>query len=380
MILVALDLFGLDVAVAQSIRQAVVEATAIPEELVFIACTNTHSGPAAASLVCWRDVPAPDAAYIERVRRSAVGAASEAAATTEPVGIAWRRLTHGVDGLDEREIGLLAVRRTEGPFAAFVVIDSLSPVCLGPASASCSADFPGKVRVRLHERLGEKCVVLHFGAPHAESVCSDSVLPGGVGAVEHIGVALADAIADEAEGLGFDAFAQDVQVGGKRVSVDLPRRVLPELWAAEMCVSVKRAEYERAAGEGGSDADALRIALREVLEAEGMFNLARAQENGSLDVILRCSQPVDVQAVRIGDGCLAGLPGLLAFAYGRQLRERAPVSTFPVGLVNGMVQGCIVTPEDEEAGRFGVACGPFSAEAGSLMVLQSLQLLDALAH
>ena len=54
-LLVTLDLFGLDTTTAKQLRQQIAKSTAVPEERVFISCTHTHSGPLTHELLCWSD-------------------------------------------------------------------------------------------------------------------------------------------------------------------------------------------------------------------------------------------------------------------------------------------------------------------------------------
>ena len=139
-----------------------------------------------------------------------------------------------------------------------------------------------------------------------------------------------------------------------------------------------RAEYERLKSGHGEPAK-VRTAECGVFGAEGTLTLARLEACGEIDRTLRAYQPIEVHAVRIGDGSLAGLPGELFTEYALEIKRRSPGRVFPVSLVNGHLQGYVVTADAARAGGYealsSIVDGP---QAGQRLVDAALELLSAL--
>ena len=64
---------------------------------------------------------------------------------------------------------------------------------------------------------------------------------------------------------------------------------------------------------------------------------------GLLEGVLAKYTPVEVQAIRVAETYLVGFPGELFVEYGLALKKRAGKPCFPVSLVNGELQGYVVT-------------------------------------
>jgi hypothetical protein len=118
----------------------------------------------------------------------------------------------------------------------------------------------------------------------------------------------------------------------------------------------------------------VRTAECAVFGAEGALNLARAATDGSLDRMLDAYRPFEVQGVRIGDGRFVGLPGELFCELGLAIKRRSPPRTYPVSLVNGELQGYIVTPEAMAAGGYEADGCVFGPEAGDELVAAAARI------
>ena len=74
-------------------------------------------------------------------------------------------------------------------------------------------------------------------------------------------------------------------------------------------------------------------------------------------------RPIEVQTVRIGDGYLAGFPGELFAEYALEIKRRFAERVFVVSLVNGDLQGYIVTPQAAALGCYESLTALFQPEA-----------------
>ena len=93
---------------------------------------------------------------------------------------------------------------------------------------------------------------------------------------------------------------------------------------------------------------------------------------------MRDYTPVDVQALRIGETAVIGFPGELFTEYGLALKRRAGVQTYAISLVNGELQGYIVTPEAERAGGYEATNAVFAPAAGGRLLQEACAMAEAL--
>ena len=385
-VLMALDLLFLDPPTSRSIRRAVAAETLVPEACVFISCTHTHSGPVSCELLGWGEDPAvvdPDPVYLGFVREQVVDAAREAAGGTRAAELAWttadasgvggNRLATG--GVTDSEVGLLAVRERGGgnPVAAALVY-GMHPTVLHEDSTLVSSDFPHYARLHLKERFGESLTVVYHTAPCGNQSPRRFVSGQTFEEAERLGRKLGKAAVGAFEGLADDDFTRHGTLFGELREVDLPRRGLPSLTEAERRLDKCRVRYERLKTEGAERAT-VRTAQCAVFGAESTVVLARANERGEIGRTLDAYRPIEVQLLRVGDGCLAGLPGELFAEYALDIKRRAPGKTFVVSLVGGELQGYIVTPAGYAQGGYEAANSLFSPAAGSVMVEAVLSML-----
>jgi hypothetical protein len=74
-----------------------------------------------------------------------------------------------------------------------------------------------------------------------------------------------------------------------------------------------------------------------------------------------------------------GMPGECFTEYSLAIKKAAKLRTFVVSLVNGELQGYIVTPEAFAAGGYEATNAVFAAESGEIMVDEVLALVGKLA-
>jgi neutral ceramidase len=160
--------------------------------------------------------------------------------------------------------------------------------------------------------------------------------------------------------------------------VELPARRLPSV--AEAVAQLERCREElRRLQAAGAPHGPVRTAECAVFGAEETHELARCQETGELTRVVDAYRQAEVQVLRIGDCCLAGLPGELFVEYGLQLKARFPKRAFVASLVNGELQGYIVTPEAAAAGGYEAANALFAPGAGPLLIDAALGLIRQLS-
>jgi hypothetical protein len=385
-VLIALDLLMLDPPTARAIRRAVAQRVGVAEASVFVSCTHTHSGPVTARLLAWQEdptIPPPDTGYLDCVRQRAAQAAAQAIAGASDAEIAWSTAdARGVggnrlapDGVTDPEAGVLTVRKAGGPLVAVAVVYGMHPTVLHEDSTLVSSDFPHYTRLQLREQFGPSLTVLYHTAPSGNQSPRFFVSGQAFDEAERLGRKLGRAIVASVEKLEEGDFRGEGPLRGVLCSVDLPRRSLPTVAEAERLLDRYRAEYDRLQSEHAAR-PAVRTAECSVFGAEGTLALARLNERGDIDRTLESYRPIEVQALRIGDACLAGLPGECFVEYALQIKRRWPGRVFVVSLVNGELQGYLVTPEAAAQGGYEAMTSLFSPQAGQVLVEKILELSD----
>ncbi len=385
--LASLDLLMVEPPVARRWRRAVAAALACPEAGVFISCTHTHSGPVTSQLLGWQDdrtIPAPDADYLARVETQLVAAARAAAESAAPAELAWavadatgvggNRLAAG--GLTDPECGILALRSPQTrQLLALALVYGMHPTVLHEDSTLISADFPHYARLHLQEQFGAGLPIAYHTAPCGDQSPRHVVAGQTFAEAERLGRRLGTAVLAALARLPEDHWQAEAPLGGRLMAVELPRNPIRPLPAAERLLADCQARYRQRQRDGAPRAE-VRTAECAVFGAEGTLALARAEADGTLaDRLRRDYQPVDLQALRLGDACLVGLPGECFTEYALEIKRRAPRQTFVASLVNGDLQGYIVTPAAAAAGGYEAANAIFAPAAGQILADTALAML-----
>jgi hypothetical protein len=254
----------------------------------------------------------------------------------------------------------------------------MHPTVLHEDSKAVSGDFPHFARQHLRERFGEPLTVLYHMGPSGNQ--SPRFFVGGqtFAEAERLGRQLGQAVVASLERLSDVDFDQEVALQAVLRPVHLPPRAVPPVADAQAILARCQAQYQRLQRQGANPAE-VRTAECAVFGAEGTLTLARLNERGAIDQALRDHCPIEVQAVRIGGGYLAGLPGELFAEYALEIKSRFAERVFVVSLVNGELQGYIVTPQAAAAGCYESLTALFRPEAGTSLVAATLGALGDLA-
>ncbi len=385
LVLGSLDLLMIEPPFARELRRAVAAVAGCDEAGVLISCTHTHSGPVTSGLVAWSGdpaVPPPDPRYLERVRTCVEAATDEAVAAMQPAELAWTAANaSGVggnrlmdDGVTDPGCGVLALRsRTSRELLTLAVIYGMHPTVLHEDSTLVSSDFPHYSRLHIQEHVGNAIPIAYHTAPCGNQSPRRSVTAQTFAEAERLGRKLGAAVVSALDTLPSDAWQSDVGLDAALRKVDLPRNPSPPLAEAEALLAQYVARYEQLKQEGAPRVD-VRTAECAVFGAEGAVALARAHLDGRLNEKLADYQPAEVQLLRVGEVDLIGLPGECFTEYGLEIKRRANRETFVVSLVNGDLQGYVVTPEAAQQGGYEAANAVFAPECGSVLVEAALAM------
>lgn len=389
LIMIALDLLFLDPPAARAIRRRVAAASKIPDANVFISCSHTHSGPVTSRLLSWRNdpaVPLPDPAYFTWIGDQMVEASLVAAATAVPSELAWtganaagvggNRLV--ADGVTDPECGILTIRNSQTKnIFAISLIYGMHPTVLHEDSTLISSDFPHYARLHLRETFGDGVTMLYHTAPCGNQSPRRFVDGQTFAEAERLGRKLGIVAAGALHNISEHDWCAGPRLEATLAPVILPRRPLLPLADASKQLAKYRGAYERLKTEQAPLPE-IRTAECAVFGAEGAVALAEAETRGEIEQTLKNYTPVEVQVLRIGEVDVVGLPGECFADYALAIKRSARTRTFVVSLVNGELQGYIVTPEASATGGYEATNAVFAPEAGAMLVRTALTLVDRL--
>lgn len=376
-VLIAMDLVALGCAQADRIREMVASAVGASADAVFLNYSHTHAGPhvTEGSLRklggSMRNILEKERIYIQALPYKLAGVASMAMRDLVPVrvtagsdrvpGLSVNRRERTADGrtilgwnpdapLDD-ELSVLKFANREGKVLAIVASFACHPVVLGGENPNVGPDFPGAMRSLVERNLGGTCLYLAGAAGnvlplegfHAEA--GPEIAFG-----ERLGYAAlrvatqAESYATHIERLDYGSVTpislyrrvaddpqapQDIAWSALRVS--LPLKPLPTVDEVEAMLSEYRANLRRAVDAGLPQAE-LNPLDYHVQWAEHSIERLRS------GLPIESSVDAYVQAIRIGDIAIVGVPGEPFNEIGRAVKDRsmAPYTLF-AGYSNGYI-------------------------------------------
>lgn len=331
------DLVALDAPTVARVRSAVADRTGLPPGHIMVACSHTHSGPAtrAAPYVGW-----PDPAYLALLEGRLTDVAVAAWESRRPAAAAWgqgeahiginrrQRLPAGDVVIGRNEAGVvdpriqvLRVDAADGKPLAVFFTHAVHAVTLGGDNLLVSADWPGAAQRALETLYGGAVTAL-FG----QGCCADinSHPRGTFEIVEEQGRAVAVEVQRVADAL---RPAPEMPLGAAQVTVGLPRVAPPEPAECRALLARLRAEQRE---NREQDVWGLRLLREGYVEwAQRTLWLSEHCPEGA-------SVPFEVQALRIGDGAVVGLPAEVFVQYQLAVKAASPwPHTCVLGCANG---------------------------------------------
>jgi len=365
------DLIGVKRVYLDRAKAHIAEATDLTPDRVLISCTHTHTGAMTGE-------DAYTAYLIDRI----ADAVRLARSRVEPAEVGWAsamedrlvfnrrywmkgggvRTNPGIGnpealesaGPVDPEVNVLCARRPGGGTLGLLANYSLHYVGAGDSERQISADYFGYFNRLIQQMRGET-----FTAALSNGACGDINnvdVKGGLRPdnrnyqhTERVAAKVAAAALWAWNGM---AFAQDAPVGAAMEEVVLARRPV-------------------------SEADLARA--REIVERK----TGTMEERGFAHHILRTAGlperlPTWVQALRVGDLGMVGIPGELFVALGLEIKRRSPFKqTCVIELANDTV-GYLPTQKSFEEGGYEVVSSPYAPGAGEQLVEVAVGLLERL--
>jgi neutral ceramidase len=379
--LIATDLIGIHRGLADEVRAAIETELGIPRAHVMLGASHTHFGPEVRPGDEQDDEPAErwKALYSDTLLRRLVDVVRAAQGALEPArvgaargaieGVSFNRRTRKPDGqvtvsfrypepdadltfgpLDT-ELRTLRVESMDGALIAAVVNFACHAVCSVDRMYTISADWPGRASSAVESVLGGVCLCMPG--------CSGDIVPRvrEGWAKEKIG----GSVAGEAirQLLWIEA-SGEVDLSAQCEEVALPLKDFGD--AAEHEARVE--ELEEAVAKAGPDTskpEDLGNVRGELAMAKRDLAKARKYEG-------QTGMKTWVQALRIGDIRIVGLPGEILNQIGVRIKQDAPAEhCLVMSLCNDSV-GYVPVRDEYPRGGYEVQSTPFAPGADDLLV------------
>jgi len=383
-LLISLDLVGLEMAVAWRMRQAAARGAEIDPNHVLVAATHMHSGPS--TMQTHPDKPV-DTAYFDRLEVLCERLGREAASNTRRARLGWgrgsqrigynrrccwedgshtmhgdtrRRDFRGLEGPDDSDhVVLFAVDLEDKPLA--VLYNNTTHPTTFYGSTFYSADFPGMARTFLREALGQSTVVLYFNGAQGDISIEDQL-------TKHFGNADRELVMSRT--------AHQVSGETLRLFTEVPFHESATLGVAgeDLELPIELPKPERIEWADSVLEKATHVSQRTGMDFIVAYGIKSLQEQlGG-----QKSQCVPLQALRIGDLAFCAVPFELYSQYGIDIKRRspAPISGI-IGLANGQ-EGYLPTPYARVGGGYSgepIRWTRFASVAGFQLVDRSVNLL-----
>jgi len=387
-IIVALDILFVDPPTARELRREISRRTGIHERFIFISCSHTHSGPVTVEMISWQNdpvVPRVDPAYMRFLKENVVDAAVSATKRTFDAELAWTSAMvdgvgcnrHDPNGTTDPEAAIMLVRDTEtGKFISISVAYGMHPTVLHEDSKLVSADFPYYTRAHLNEVFGSNVAVLYHTGPSGNQSPRYHVKGQTFAEAERLGRRLGSFVSSSIEKVPLSSFQSSPDIKAEIVKVSCPPKQFPSVAEAHRIYEKSLETYNNLKKEKAPHGP-LRTAECALFGAEELVILATAQQDGRITSALSSYVPIDLQTLRVGERCFAGFPCEVFSEYGLALKKMSSMPAVPVSLVNGEMQGYIVTAEALREGGYEAANSLFAPVSGTLMVNS---LLDSISR
>ncbi|TNJ67205.1 hypothetical protein FE784_06580 [Paenibacillus hemerocallicola] len=376
---IVLDAIAVSSPTVQSIRASVQAETGIEPAGIFVSATHTHTGgPVSTGFGC---TESPE--YLEWIARRAADSAllayrSRKAARIgfgrgQEEDIAFNRRFFMKDGTFRTNpgIGNPLIDRAAGPIDPEVLVMRIDDAEGNPigvvtnyachtdtvGGTELCADFPGELSRFVKRELGEQAVSLFLFGP--------------CGNINHIDVSgKRKRDPDHFRWMGRILGAETVKVRDKIIASD---EVSISALNGEFTVDLRRPTEEEVEA-AGKFLESEAHDLRETLYAKEILKIAASSDSGPATV--------EVQAVRIGELAVVGLPGEIFVEFGLDIKERSGSAyTMIDTMCNGTIRAYICTREAHRQGGYEPRMtfrNRFPVETGERLVELAVQLLDRL--
>jgi len=378
-LLIANDLLNIPDSLAVEVKEELARRLGLKKGSILISATHTHSGPSLSPDIS-AAVPGVDLGnYLSLLRKRNVAAALKAAEQARTAKLGWgvgrvmvgfnRRLFSGP--VDPDVNVLLAVDEADKPIASLVNY-ACHGVVLGDTNYMISADYPGAVSRTVESRLGVNHVSLFMNGADGDINPVTSLgygCPGTFEDVEAVGRIVAYAAMNV---MRFIKTEEEPVIRAVEKKVVLPLAELSEETARRLVENQKKYVAELKAGKTDAETILRHETILQYYE-KNLDIIRKAPSEKTFETVL--------QAMRMGDAALVGIPGEPLVEVGTRIKNGSPLKpALIISYANGYC-GYIATSEAYEKGGYEVTpawWNRLAKGAAEILIEESVSLIKRL--
>ncbi|MHA1596804.1 MAG: neutral/alkaline non-lysosomal ceramidase N-terminal domain-containing protein [Candidatus Asgardarchaeia archaeon] len=378
--IISADLLALDNDLVNSTRSEIEKLTGIPGENVMMAATHTHSGPIGTLITLDVLIPEKFKEMAENLRElyirkfatlvhSALQNMKEGKVGSGK-GKVCGACTNREDpnGPYDNEICILRTDDVSGNLIGVIVNFSCHPTILNERNLMISADFP-HYTTRVIETVKEGSLALYMNGAQGNVSTRFTRRSASFKEAERIGNIVGGEALKVLEKI---ETIEDAEIEVKREVFKIPQKKFPTVDEAK--AMVKEAEEKvKELGSRGVKGPYLRVAMNNLVGAKLQLYLAEHVKGPIFP------EEAEVQAIRINDTVLVGIPGELFTEFQIEIKEKSKFEkTFVIALANGYV-GYIFTPEAYEKRVYETFVSPLKKDSGYVIRDVALRLIGKMS-
>jgi neutral ceramidase len=331
-LIVTMDLLEMQLQFSDKLRAAISRETGIPEGLIMLTCSHTHSGPQGFNLGDSIMAEELDNPLQEITMRKLAGASRWAGRLLQPVklslgysdgsGVGLNR-NDPVKGLADQQVSVLRIDDLNGKPVSVLYNYGCHPTVMGSDNLLISADYPGAVRRALAPLFPN--TIIHFTNSAAGDVSTRFTRRTPTfDEVERIGQIMAGAVLHAMH----TAEPFEVEsIKGRMADVDLPLKEFPSVQEAKEIVLSLKEELAHMQQANTPPAEMRKIVTK--TEGAEILLLQIEQFAGQTKI------PAKVHQLQIGPLSLVGVPGEPFSKTFLDIKERTkPEKVILIGYAN----------------------------------------------
>ncbi|MFW6271063.1 MAG: neutral/alkaline non-lysosomal ceramidase N-terminal domain-containing protein [Bacillota bacterium] len=333
-VLVSTDLIGIARKYIENIRDKIEKKFSIPSKNIFISATHTHSGPAAISLREWGKVSQE---YISFLIKKIVYCVGKAKRTIQPARIGYNKdniaknylINREFDnGVVDDELGLLKIEDLNGRIIALLTNFTCHPVGLHSINnKKISADYPGYIRKKIECFFNEE-IDFFFLNGASGNINPSFVTPGGLKCEQEKTKKMGFKLGKEIYNIFSSLKSKDVSylnILSHKVTLGLQN--LPSV---EKLQKEKKRWQQKLKNTSSETSD--EKVSRILIELDYLKEAIKAHRKN----VIKDSWEIEIQALRIDNFVLVGLPFEPYVEIGLKIKKKSPFDfTYIVELTNG---------------------------------------------
>ncbi len=389
--MVALDILYYSKKYATEVRNRVEKACGIPANHIMISCTHTHSGPWASSRLeksaeestdlfqdYIRELNTKIVECILSAKEGAVEGSFLADATVcgAESGVGGNRRVRG--GPHDPLVSVMAIKDKSNTLLGALVNYTLHPTFIHEWSKVCTADFCCYVRLAVEEKYAGALCGFTQGTSGNQS--SRYYRDGeSYDEAERVGRTLGNAAISVIES---GKWVDDMPIAVATDEIEIELRSLGDLDELKAAVDRDYKIYKELYDKYGSSTNREEYYLwqnanLQHLGSEDKYILARRVASGEPLPSHVDENPAQVQAIRLGDICVVGMPGEIFVEYGLFVKAMSPFRMTVVHeLANGILPGYAYTPEAWVIGGYETGDSLLQPDFGKKLALKAIEVAN----